>query len=150
MKKKITTIGLVLSLIAAFCFFSVRSVVGWRPFKHFEHDDLRARSTVCIDLEEMKRESVTAGEHFIRMLNEIRVTTPYDREYDPWSMMYFLYQLESTGGTYHRIGVTYDPVPLIDIDGKVYRIDEETADRYRDFWENHDRAGYFKVGDWNN
>ena len=64
--------------------------------------------------------------------------------------MYFLYGTGSTGGTFPRFVFTFDPVPLIDIDGKVYRIDEATADRYRDFWENHDRAGYFKVGDWNN
>ena len=36
---------------------------------------------------------------------------------------------------------------LIDIDGKLYRLDPASAETYQDFWKNHRKAGYFKVGE---
>ncbi|MBQ8815168.1 MAG: hypothetical protein IJZ85_11825 [Lachnospiraceae bacterium] len=135
-------------IVGSLCAYGIRSIVGWRPFKNFEYADLHQYSLVMqIDLKEMKREYVqkTNMYHFVKLLNEIRVT-PYDGEYDPWSMMYLVYQEDKDPWTYHRIGVTLDPVPIIDIGGNVYRIDRETAEKYQDFWKNHSRAGYFKVG----
>ena len=149
MKKKAITMGLILSLMAILAILSICSTVGWRPFKNFEEKDFHSYSYIyAINIEEMKREKVDWNNkyHLVKMMNELRVNDPYEGEYDPLSMMYLVYQLEGAVLTYHRIGVTYDPEPIIDIDGKVYRIDKASADRYRDFWENHNRAGYFKIG----
>jgi len=149
MKKKTIKIGLILSLVVIFVFLSIRSTVGWRPFKNFEEKDFNAYSYIyAINMEEMKREKVDWNNkyHLVKMMNKLRVTAPYEGEYDPKSMMYLVYQLEGAVLTYHRIGVTYDPEPIIALDGKVYRIDKVSADMYRDFWENHSRAGYFKIG----
>jgi len=60
-------------------------------------------------------------------------------------MMYFVYQKDGEEMTYHRIGVTCDPNPIIDIDGKLYRLNQESAETYQDFWKDHRKAGYFRV-----
>ena len=149
MKKKLVRIGIALILAAVVVFFGVRSIVGWRPFENFKYDDLNPYSLIVqIDLDEMRREYVqmTNMYHFIKLLNGMRVT-PYDGEYDPWSMKYFVYRENNEGATYSRIGVALNPIPLVDINGKVYHLDRKSAERYMDFWENHSKAGYFKVGE---
>lgn len=149
MKKKMFLIGVIFVCIII-VFLVVRLAAGWKPFKNFKYDDLNHYTrVVSIDLEQMERVGVeqTKTQYFVKMLNGIRVTAPYKGEYDPWSMMYFVYQRNGEDMTYHRIGVTCDPAPIIDIDGKLYRLDPASAETYQDFWKNHRKAGYFKVGE---
>lgn len=136
MKKKIIQIGIALIMLGLLAVFGIRSIVGWRPFKHVAYEDMQPYAWAgYIDLENMTRESIPTA-YFISMLNEIRVTTPYDGEYDPWSMDHFVCWEYGERWQYNRVGFALDPEPIIDIGGEVYRMTKNSAEVYLDFYEN--------------
>ena len=136
MKKKVIGFGIALILVAIIVFGGIRSVIGWRPFKNVSYDDMQPYSRVAyIDLENMKRESVPTA-YFISMLNEISVTTPYDGEYDPWSMDHFVCWEYGDRWEYNRVAFALEPEPIIDIGGKIYRMTKGTAEVYLEFFDN--------------
>ena len=133
MKKKVTLIVIALVLVAILGFFGIRSVVGWRPYKQLAYEDMIPYVwTGHIDLESMTRESIPTA-YFISMLSEIRVTTPYDGEYDPWSMEYFVWWEYGENRGYNRVGFALDPEPIIDIGGEIYRMTGNSIEVYQDF-----------------
>lgn len=145
MKKKVIGIGIVLILTAILVFSVIRCTVGWKPFKYMKFDVLTPYSAVMhIDLVEMKRENVPAM-YFVKMLKEMQVT-PYEGDYDPWSMTYFVYRESGTPLKFMRIGFALEPEPIIEIEGKVYRINRKSAEIYRNFWDAYNGEGYY--GGW--
>lgn len=147
MKKKISQIVIAVILVGILGFFGVRSVVGWRPFKHVAYEDMQPYAMAAyIDLENMKRESIPIA-YLISMMNEIRVTTSYDGEYDPWAMDHFVYWKYGERWQNYRVGFSLDPEPIIDIGGEVYRMTGKSAGAYLDFCENFLGRDQHKVGE---
>ena len=141
MKKKIIFGGILGVLAAGIVFFMVRSIIGWRPYKNFVAEDIAFGGLYHITMEEKTeyREILRAHHsRFAEIMNDMKVV-PYRGEYDPFdnSTMFFVYKLVDQPQTAHRVGVTFDPEPLLSIGGNVYRISEEMAEAYRDLWENY-------------
>ena len=139
MKKKLFLCVILLTLSVGAVFFGIRSIVGWRPFKSLTDSDINYYSPLCVKLGENPDWypvlSGTVG-RLVRVLNEVEVV-PYYGEYDPYdaSMMYIIFQYSDKLWAFHRIGVTTDPKPIMTIDGKAYLISEESAEQFRDYWE---------------
>ena len=140
MKKKIICWSIIGVLVAGTVFFMVRSTVGWRPYKNFVTEDIAFGGLYRITMDE-KTECCeilrTYHSRFAEIMNDMKVV-PYRGEYDPFDnpTMFFVYKLVDHPQTAHRVGVTFDPEPLLSIGGNVYRISEEMAEAYRELWGN--------------
>ena len=148
MRKKVILVCASFLLAVIFAGMILPSFIGWRPFKDYDYFEIdKYISLDRVDTVLLERNAVerTKTFYFVNLLRETKVYA-HNAEYDPAAMMYFVYTTSDHYYQYHRIGVALDPKPIIDIDGKVFRIKQEIAEKYQYFWENYDVNGYFKVG----
>ena len=139
MKKKVL-VWVLLFVILVVGAFGIRSLVGSRPFKQLEVSEVDYYPLIRVSLGEnagMRYIDPIYTSPFVKMLNEMRVR-PYYGRYDPFddSVMYVLYRYTGEEYTLNRVGVTFEPKPLLIIGGKAYRISEEMATSYQRFWVN--------------
>lgn len=136
-KQLMIAMAVFLSVISiALCVYRVRSMVGWRPYKHIADDYTKSPVWAAyIDRENMKKETIPIAD-FIDMLKKIRVTTPYDGEWETWSMDMFVYQ--EYGEQIHNkyVGFSLIPEPVINIGGEIYWMTKGSAKVYLEFCDN--------------
>ena len=138
MKRKVWRVCVVVILVAIVGFFSVRSLVGWKPFKDVEQDYLSYFWMHATNMGEESRYwnvDPVSQDAVLMILKDTKVV-PYFGKYDPGdeSMMYFIYSDREDKLTLNRIGVTLAPKPILTIGAKAYRIDQEKAVRLIHIW----------------
>lgn len=139
MKRKVWRVCVAVILVMIVGFFSVRSLVGWKPFKDVEQGDLRyfwMQGTYVGENARWWNVNYVYSNAVLEVLKDTKVV-PYFGRYDPGdeSMMYFIYSDREDKLTFNRIGVTLDPKPILTIGAKAYRIDQEKAERLKSIWE---------------